>query len=60
MHDMIARVMDLHFAIFERLALIFLVNIPWLAALALAAIWNISARGMRGRANHRNEPASIS
>ena len=44
MHDMIARVMDLHFAIFERLALIFLVNVPWLAALAIAAIWNLSAR----------------
>ena len=60
MHDMIARVMDLHFAIFERLALIFLVNVPWLAALALAAIWNLSARSMRGRASQRNEPASIS
>ena len=41
MHDMIARVMDLHFAIFERLAFIFLVNVPWLAALALGAIWNL-------------------
>jgi hypothetical protein len=60
MHDMIARVMDLHFAIFERLALIFLVNVPWLAALALAAIWNLSARSMRGRPSQRNEPVSIS
>ena len=38
MHDMIARIMDLHFAVFERLAVIFLVNLPWLAALALGAI----------------------
>ncbi len=38
MHDMIARVMDLHFAIFEQLAFIFLVNAPWLAARAIRKI----------------------
>jgi hypothetical protein len=38
MHHMIAEVMGLHFAIFEKLALIFLVNAPWLAALAIERI----------------------
>ena len=60
MHDMIARVMDLHFAIFERLAFIFLVNAPWLVALALGTIWNLSARWLRRSSDHRSEPASIS
>jgi hypothetical protein len=60
MHDMIARVMDLHFAIFERLALIFLVNAPWLVALALGTVWHLSSRWIRGGSSQRNEPASIS
>ena len=30
--------MGLHFAIFEKLALIFLINAPWLAALAIERI----------------------
>ena len=59
MHDMIARIMDLHFAVFERLALIFLVNLPWLAALALGAIWHLSSRSKRRRLDQRTEPASI-
>jgi hypothetical protein len=60
MHDMIARVMDLHFAIFERLALIFLVNAPWLVALALGTVWHLSSRWIPGGSSQRNEPASIS
>ena len=59
MHDMIARIMDLHFLVFERLAVIFLVNLPWLAALALGAIWHLSSRSKRRRLDQRTEPASI-
>jgi hypothetical protein len=61
MHDMIARVMDLHFSIFERLAFIFLVNAPWLTALALRTIWQLSPRPFRWTSSQdRREPASIS
>lgn len=48
MHDMVAQVMGLHFAIFERLAFIFLVNAPWLAAFSVGKIWNLGSRWMRG------------
>jgi hypothetical protein len=44
MHEMVERVMGLHFSIFERLAFIFLVNAPWLAAFAVREIWNLAAR----------------
>ena len=43
MHHMISQVMDLHFAIFEKLAFIFLVNAPWLAAWALRKLWKFGA-----------------
>jgi hypothetical protein len=60
MHDMIARVMDLHFAIFEQLAFIFLVNAPWLTALAIGKIWMLgSCRTREVRAQDRSERASI-
>ncbi|HEY5779196.1 MAG TPA: hypothetical protein VIT00_10695 [Terrimicrobiaceae bacterium] len=61
MHDMIARVMDLHFSIFERLAFIFLVNAPWLAVFAIGSVWNLASRWMRRAAGQdRSERASIS
>jgi hypothetical protein len=50
MHDMIARVMDLHFSIFERLAFIFLVNAPWLVVFLIRKIfrlWDARARSVR-------------
>jgi hypothetical protein len=49
MHHMISQVMGLHFAIFEKLALIFLVNAPWLVAFALGAIWTFGRRWQRAR-----------
>ena len=52
MHHMISEVMGLHFAIFEKLALIFLVNAPWLAALALAKTFQLGRRlRLRARGN---------
>jgi hypothetical protein len=47
MHDTVAQVMGLHFAIFERLGFIFLVNAPWLAAFAIGKIWNLGGRWAR-------------
>ncbi|HEY5705892.1 MAG TPA: hypothetical protein VIS96_09995 [Terrimicrobiaceae bacterium] len=47
MHYMISQVMDLHFVIFEKLALIFLVNAPWLAALAIKQLWDFRPRRQR-------------
>jgi hypothetical protein len=44
MHHVISHVMDLHFAIFEKLAFVFLVNAPWLAAFALVRIWQLGRR----------------
>jgi hypothetical protein len=41
MHDMIARVMDLHFSIFEQLAFIFLVNAPWLVVFVARKIFRL-------------------
>ena len=51
MHHMIAEVMGLHFAIFEKLAFIFLINAPWLAALAIGRIWEFGRLRLRARAN---------
>ena len=51
MHHMIAEVMGLHFAIFEKLALIFLINAPWLAALAIERISRLGRFRLRVRAN---------
>jgi hypothetical protein len=51
MHHMIAEVMGLHFAIFEKLAFIFLLNAPWLAALAIGRIWEFGRLRLRVRAN---------
>jgi len=60
MHDMIAQVMGLHFAIFEKLAFIFLVNAPWLAAFAIGKLWNLGSRwSRRARVYDRNERASM-
>jgi hypothetical protein len=62
MHHMISQVMDLHFAIFEKLALIFLVNAPWLAAFAAGKLWKlVSGRlGTPQRSqDHPSERASI-
>jgi hypothetical protein len=59
MHAMIARVMDLHFAIFEQLAFIFLVNAPWLVALAIRKIWMLPSRGIADQPQDRSERASI-
>jgi hypothetical protein len=50
MHHMIAEVMGLHFAIFEKLALIFLINAPWLAALAIGKISKLAGPRLRARA----------
>jgi hypothetical protein len=50
MHHMIAEVMGLHFAIFEKLALIFLINAPWLAALAIEKIAKFARPRLRARA----------
>lgn len=61
MHDMIAKVMGLHFSIFERLAFIFLVNAPWLAVFAVGCVSNLASRWMRRAAGQdRSERASIS
>jgi hypothetical protein len=61
MHHMIALVMDLHFAIFERLAFIFLVNAPWLAAVAIAKICPTGSRWARWAGSQdRSERASMS
>ena len=60
MHDMISRVMDLHFAIFEQLAFIFLVNAPWLAALAIGKIGMLGGpRRREARVQDWSERASI-
>jgi hypothetical protein len=60
MHDMIARVMDLHFAIFEQLAFIFLLNAPWLAARAIGKIGMLGRpRTREARAQDWSERASI-
>jgi hypothetical protein len=60
MHEMIARVMDLHFAVFERLAFILLVNAPWLAALAIAKTWKLGSHWAREAPSQgRSERASI-
>jgi hypothetical protein len=60
MHHMIALVMDLHFAIFEQLAFIFLVNAPWLAAVAIATISPMGIRwARRAPSQDRSERASI-
>jgi hypothetical protein len=48
MHHMISEVMDLHFAIFEKLAFIFLVNAPWLAAFAVVKLWKLSSGRIGG------------
>jgi hypothetical protein len=40
-------VMGLHFAIFEQLAFIFLVNSPWLAALMIGKIWRLARRRLQ-------------
>ena len=53
MHHMISQVMDLHFAIFEKLAFIFLVNAPWLAAWALLKLWKFGPIGLRNFSQHR-------
>ena len=50
MHHMIAEVMGLHFAIFEKLALIFLINAPWLTALAIGKISKLAGPRLRARA----------
>jgi hypothetical protein len=49
MHHMIAQVMGLHFDIFEQLALIFLVNAPWLVASALGNAWGLRQRRLPAR-----------
>ena len=53
MHHMISQVMDLHFAIFEKLAFIFLVNVPWLAAWALLKLWKFGPIGLRNFSQNR-------
>lgn len=61
MHHMIARVMDLHFSVFERLAFIFLVNAPWLVALAMGRVLKLESRRARNAgAQDRSERASMS
>jgi hypothetical protein len=49
MHHMVSQVMDLHFAIFEKLAFIFLVNAPWLAAWAVLKLWKLGPGRIGGR-----------
>jgi hypothetical protein len=49
MHHMIAQVMGLHFDIFEKLALIFLVNVPWLVAAALGNSWRLRQNRLEAR-----------
>ena len=53
MHHMISQVMDLHFAIFEKLAFIFLVNAPWLAAWAFLRLWKFGRIGVRNFSQDR-------
>ena len=53
MHHMISQVMDLHFAIFEKLAFIFLVNAPWLAAWAFLSLWKFGRIGVRNFSQDR-------
>ena len=47
MHHTISLVMGLHFAIFEQLAFIFLVNSPWLVALMIGKIWRLARRRLQ-------------
>jgi ABC-type multidrug transport system permease subunit len=49
MHHMISHVMDLHFAIFERLAFIFLINVPWLLVFAVRKTWQFVRSGFPSR-----------
>jgi hypothetical protein len=58
MHHMISQVMDLHFAIFEKLAFIFLVNAPWLVALALGKLWKYGFGRIGIRNLSEDRPAS--
>ena len=53
MHHMISQVMDLHFAIFEKLAFIFLVNAPWLAVWAFLKLWKFGRIGLRNFSQDR-------
>ncbi len=47
MHHMISQIMDLHFAIFEQLAFIYLINAPWLIVWAAGQIWPLRGRWRR-------------
>jgi hypothetical protein len=58
MHHMISQVMDLHFATFEKLAFIFLVNAPWLVALALGKLWKYGFGRIGIRNLSEDRPAS--
>ena len=47
MHHMISQIMDLHFAIFEKLAFIYLINAPWLIVFAAGRIWQLREGWLR-------------
>ncbi len=51
MHHTISEVMGLHFAIFEKLAFIFLINAPWLAGLIVERIFQLWRLRPRARAS---------
>jgi hypothetical protein len=57
MHHMISHVMDLHFAIFENLAFIFLINAPWLIVFAIAKVWQLTRQRLRSRVAQHSEPS---
>jgi hypothetical protein len=57
MHHMISHVMDLHFAIFENLAFIFLINAPWLIVFAIAKTWQLTSQRLRSRVAQVSEPS---